>query len=217
MGAISINEDFHKRQAKNGLKYLLYLPSGYTKDKEKEWPLILFLHGAGEKGYDLNIVRRHGPPKIAENNKDFPFIVVAPQCPPGMYWSAETLKNLLEEVMGEFKADKNRLYLTGISMGGFGTWEMAITYPDLFSAILPICGGGNPTLVHRIKSLPTWCFHGALDDIVPLSESEEMVEALRKVGGNVKFTVYPEADHDSWTQTYNNYEVFQWFLEFSKK
>ncbi|RPI70147.1 MAG: phospholipase, partial [Ignavibacteriales bacterium] len=139
------------------------------------------------------------------------------QCPDGQWWSISDLDVLLNEITDEYKVDKKRIYVTGLSMGGFGTWELAIKYPDRFAAIAPVCGGGNSRLAGILKDLPVWVFHGAKDNVVPLKNSEEMVEALEKVGGNVKFTVYPDATHDSWTETYNNPELYEWFLNQSRK
>ena len=197
-----------------GLKHLLHFPKGYESSNEKKYPLVLFLHGAGERGNNLNILKRHGIPRVIEESEDFPFIAVSPQCPNSTNWNElrDKLNDLLNEVISNNKVDTNRIYLTGISMGGFGTWNLAIHYPEKFAAIVPICGGGNPALAYRIKDIPIWVFHGAKDNIVPLFYSEEMVNKLRDLNSNVKFTVYPEAEHDSWTQTYNNPLLYQWFL-----
>jgi predicted peptidase len=191
--------------------FLLYLPREFGREK-KEWPLILFLHGAGERGSDLEKVKTHGPPKLLEK-EDFPFIVVSPQAPEGAGWMPDLLNALLDEVIERLPVDRDRIYLTGLSMGGFGTWRLAIEHPERFAAIAPICGGGEAYRVCRLKNLPVWAFHGAKDNVVPLKAQEEMVEALKQCGGNVKFTVYPEAGHDSWTETYANPELYRWFLE----
>jgi predicted peptidase len=196
--------------------YLLYLPEQYEKSQER-WPLILFLHGAGERGSDVNKVKKHGVPKIVEGKPDFPFVVVSPQCPDDSWWDNETILTLLDEITAHYRIDRDRIYLTGLSMGGFGTWSLAIQEPHKFAAIAPICGGGQSLLTARIKHLPTWVFHGAKDSVVPLKDSEDMVNALKNQGGNVKFTVYPEADHDSWTATYDNPELYKWFLEHKRQ
>jgi len=200
------------------LRYLLFLPDEYGKDPERKWPLILFLHGAGERGDDLDLLKRHGIPKITEERSDFPFIAVSPQCPRHSWWTAEieSLNALLDHIVESYPVDTSRVYLTGLSMGGFGTWHLAASYPERFAAIAPICGGGDPEWAPRLKDIPVWVFHGAKDEIVPLSESERMVEALKACGGDVRFTVYPEAGHDSWTQTYENPELYEWFLQHSK-
>ncbi|MFB3895809.1 MAG: prolyl oligopeptidase family serine peptidase [bacterium] len=198
------------------MKYLLYLPEPYQTTK-KSWPLMLYLHGAGERGEDLDRVKLHGPPKlIAEYNRQFPFIIVSPQCPEGEYWSSDIsiirLNILLNDIIARYRVDKSRIYGTGLSMGGFGTWRMAIEFPNRFAAIAPICGGGIPEKAYRIAKLPVWVFHGAKDKVVPIQKSIEMVQALKTVGNKVRFTIYPNAGHDSWTKTYNNPELYNWLL-----
>ena len=195
------------------LNYLLYVPPEYSEDHTTRWPLMLFLHGAGERGDDLEKVKIHGPPKLVAQGKHFPFIIVSPQCPSDEWWLPVQLSDLLDEISATYRVDQDRIYVTGLSMGGYGAWSMAIEYPSRFSAIAPICGGGDSSDVARIAHLPIWVFHGAKDSVVPLKRSEDMVEALKKVGGQVTFTVYPEADHDSWTETYNNPELYEWFLQ----
>lgn len=196
-------------------QYLLYLPKGYETEK-KHWPLIMFLHGAGERGDTLDLVKKHGPPKIVANRDDFPFIVVSPQCPKDQWWSVEMLEVLLEDIIKKYRVDENRVYLTGLSMGGFGTWALALARPDLFAAIAPICGGGSVHEVCRIKNVPVWAFHGAKDMVVPVARSQELVDALQKCGSNVKLTIYPEAGHDSWTETYDNPALYDWLLSLSR-
>ena len=192
------------------MKYLLYRPKEY--DKQAAWPLVLFLHGAGERGDDLNLVKKHGPPKLVEAGKEFPFILVAPQCPKGRWWNVVELAALLDEVVEKQKVDRERIYVTGLSMGGFGTWSLAAYASDRLAAIAPICGGGEPFTTKLFAKLPVWVFHGGKDTTVPLERSEKMVEALKKLGGDVKFTVYPEAGHDSWSETYGNDEFYAWRL-----
>jgi predicted peptidase len=194
------------------MNYLLFLPEGYGKD-DKQWPLILFLHGAGESGDNLAKVKVHGPPKIVEKKKDFPFVVVSPQSP-ARGWNVEALNALLDDVLAHYKIDKDRVYLTGLSMGGFGTWSLAAAQPKKFAAIVPICGGGRAEDAKRLKDIPVWVFHGAKDTVVSPKQSETMVNALKEAGAKeVKYTVYPNAGHDSWTETYNNPELYKWLLE----
>lgn len=196
------------------IRYLVFLPEGYEKEPSRKWPLIYFLHGAGERGDNLDLVRGYGPPKIAEERPGFPFIVVSPQCPRGRFWSNEDLLALLDEVISRYAVDEDRIYLTGLSMGGYGTWSLAAQAPDRFAAIAPVCGGGMRIFSLMLRDMPVWVFHGAKDRTVPLDESERMVEALKRRGNTrVKFTVYPDADHDSWTETYNNHALYDWFLE----
>jgi predicted peptidase len=131
----------------------------------------------------------------------------------GQWWLPAQVGELLDSLAVQYRVDPERVYLTGLSMGGYGTWMTAIEYPERFAAIAPICGGGDPADVARIKHLPVWVFHGGRDTVVPLKNSEVMVEALQKAGNAVKFTVYPEAGHDSWTVTYDNPQLYEWFLK----
>ncbi len=193
-------------------QYLIYLPKPYAEDKGVKWPLLLFLHGAGERGSDVNKVKAHGPPRLINEGKEFPFIVVSPQVPEGQWWDPEILNGLLNSVTKKYRVDKDRVYVTGLSMGGFGTWALAMAYPHRFAAIAPIAAGGDPTHIAEIRHLPTWVFHGAKDAIVSIDQDQKMVDALKAAGGDVRFTVYPEAGHDSWTETYNNPELYTWLL-----
>jgi predicted peptidase len=193
-----------------GYHYLLYLPKRYPSTK-KLWPLLIFLHGAGERGNNLEKVKTHGPPLLIQKGKSFPFLALSPQCPSGQHWEADILQALLEEVIRKYRIDRSRIYLTGISMGGFGCWAWATRHPEMFAAIAPVCGGGDPARVCVLKDIPVWVFHGAKDRVVPLSRSRQMVRALEKCSGNVRFTVYPHAGHDSWTETYDNPELYRWF------
>lgn len=201
------------------LDYLRYLPKQYGAEPGKKWPLILFLHGAGERGCDLEILKKHGIPKVVEE-MDLPFITLSPQCPEAHWWSdyLSVLDDLVTTTIETYNVDPQRIYLTGLSMGGFGTWHLAAEYPHRFAAIAPICGGGPwqygfPDRVAEIKHIPAWVFHGAKDDVVPLEASQIMVEKLNACGGDVCFTIYPEAKHDSWTETYNNPALYEWFLQ----
>lgn len=193
------------------LDYLIALPEGY--EKQEKWPLLLFLHGSGERGSDLNRVKVHGPPKLIEEGRKLPFIVVSPQCPAETRWHALELSRLLDEIVEKYQVDEDRICVTGLSMGGFGTWALATHTPERFAAIVPVCGGGDRQFAKGLKSLPTWVFHGKLDKAVPVERSIEMVEAMKKAGGDPKLTIYPEAGHDSWTETYNSPELYEWILK----
>jgi dienelactone hydrolase len=197
------------------MKYLLYLPDGYDKDKAKKWPLIVFLHGAGERGDDLELVKIHGPPKLIEAGKKYQFIVASPQQALGEWWSPDMVAWLTRELTATLRVDPDRVYLTGLSMGGYGTWDTAMKYPELYAAIAPICGRGDPANAWKIRHIPTWIFHGAKDDVVPIKQSNDMHKALKKYH-KVKYTVYPEADHDSWSETYDNPRLYRWFLKHTK-
>ncbi len=192
-------------------RYLLYLPEGYTQ-RSPQWPLVLFLHGAGERGDDLKAVKRHGPPKLVEQGKKFPFILVSPLCPDTEAWSVPILRALLDEVRSRHNADPARLYLTGLSMGGNGVWRLAMTIPREVAALAPVCGWADPSKACLLKDIPTWVFHGKKDKVVPFERSEEMVTALKECDGNVRFTAYPDAGHDSWTETYINPALYRWLL-----
>ena len=164
----------------------------------------------------------HGPMSLVKQGTNFPFIIVAPLCPSGEIWQNEPLLQLLDRVTKNYAVDTNRVYLTGISMGGYGTWKLGIENAARFAAIAPICGGGNMIEIIMgtwdkgapLKSLPIWAFHGAKDDVVPLAESERLVNQMKKFGvRDVKLTVYPEAKHDSWRLTYADPEFYEWLLK----
>ena len=198
------------------MNYLLYLPPGYNESGQ-EWPLMMFLHGSGERGDDIEKVKVHGPPKLIAAGKDFPFIVVSPQCPEEERWQSDELDALIQNIIDNYNVDEKRIYLTGLSMGGFGTWDLASAYPERFAAIAPVCGGGNPRNANKLKNIPAWVFHGEKDPVVPVEEAHKMVDALKKSGAEVKLTIYPEAGHDSWTETYDNPDLYDWFLSKVKK
>jgi len=220
-------KQFRFKSGTNGtVNYLLFLPRGYEAGAGKRWPLILFLHGSGERGTNVWKVATHGPPGKVASQPDFPFIIVSPQCPEGEHWSNDVLLALLDEVMGHYATDPARIYLTGLSMGGYGTWDLGLTHPERFAAMVPICGGGEMISLllssrekaESLKALGIWAFHGAKDSVVPVEESQRMVEAAKKVGiKEVKLTIYPETDHNSWTQTYNNPELYDWLLSHRSK
>lgn len=201
------------------LDYFRYLPPGYDKAPEKKWPLILFLHGAGERGTEPDLVKRFGIARIVEE-RDLPFITISPQCPDRRTWSdyLTALDDLIHLSIDTLNVDPQRIYLTGLSMGGHGTWHMAAEYPHRFAAVAPVCGeaprlAGFPDRAAEIAHIPCWVFHGAKDDIIPISASQVMVDTLRQCGAEVRFTIYPDAGHDAWTETYNNPALYEWFLE----
>jgi predicted peptidase len=202
------------------MNYLLYKPEGSSTDKSKKWPMVVFLHGAGERGTNLAKVAVHGPSKLVKQGKSFPFVLIAPQCPERETWPTDAVMALIDEAIKKYNIDPERVYLTGLSMGGFGSWALAAAYPERFAAVAPICGGGSiinvllPSQANAIKTLPIWAFHGAKDPTVKVEQSQQMVDAFKRAGNNtVKLTVYPELQHDSWTETYNNEELWKWLLE----
>lgn len=198
------------------LDYLLYLPRDYNFKEAEQWPLLLFLHGSGERGNDLSKVEVHGPPKLIAAGRQFPFIVVSPQCPDLQDWDTEALYALVQDIVKKYRVDKKRIYVTGLSMGGWATWDLAMAYPDYFAAIAPVCGVVDRNYYRRaeeLKQLPIWAFHGAADEIVPVKDAAKMIGRLQEIGGNAKITIYPAAGHDSWTETYNNQELYDWLLK----
>ncbi|HEU4376811.1 MAG TPA: PHB depolymerase family esterase, partial [Telluria sp.] len=173
----------HTATVRVKIRYLTFLPKTYSA-KGAPVPLIIFLHGSGERGNDLNKVKAWGPPAIADKDPAFPFMVVSPQVPEGDWWHANLVKGVIDEVLAKYNVDRSRVYLTGLSMGGYGAWDVASRYPEYFAAVAPICGGGIPFQVGRMKHVPTWVFHGMKDDAVPERESARMVAALQAAGGD---------------------------------
>lgn len=193
------------------IPYLLYLPEGYGRRAER-WPLVLFLHGSGERGTDLELVTRHGPPRRVREGAHFPFILASPQCPSGRWWSVDRLDILLRHLCSTLEVDTDRVYVTGLSMGGFGTWALAQEFPGRFAAIAPVCGGGIPYRAAGLRNLPVWAFHGARDPVISSDYSVAMVEAINAAGGNARLTIYPDAGHDSYTETYAREDLYEWLL-----
>ncbi|MFQ3544364.1 prolyl oligopeptidase family serine peptidase [Halobacillus rhizosphaerae] len=200
------------------LQYLLHLPKNYEPSSQEQWPLILFLHGSGERGSDVDRVKLEGLPKEIEAGGEFPFIIVSPQCPEDSRWTNEldVLTRLLDEIQSSYHVDPSRMYLTGLSLGGHGTWHLAAKTPQTFAAIAPVCGRGEVQMAESLKNIPTWVFHGDQDDIVSIQHSIDMVKAIEKQGRGVRFTVYEGVGHDSWTETYRNPKLYEWFLEHTK-
>ncbi|MGV2884220.1 carboxylesterase family protein [Paenibacillus taichungensis] len=200
------------------LDYLLHIPEKEEPlAEDQKWPVILFLHGAGERGNDLEMLKANGVPLIADQDKSFPFIVISPQCPVDEFWGMhrEAVMALLEHVLENEDADPKRVYLTGLSMGGYGAWDLPLFYPNTFAALAPVCGGADPSKAEELRNMPIWAFHGAKDDVVYVTESEKIVHALEALNADVKLTIYPEGDHDAWTETYENPELYKWFLSHS--
>jgi predicted peptidase len=199
------------------LEYLLALPKGYANGSQR-WPLILFLHGAGERGSDLAKVELHGPPKLIAAGQEIPAIVVSPQCPANEWWTDPThllaLERLLDELVEKYRVDEDRVYLTGLSMGGYGTWALAGRQPGRYAAAVPVCGGGSALPAARaLRNLPIWAFHGEADPVVPVTESQRLVDAIQRGGGTVaKLTVYPGVGHDSWTRAYEDPALWEWLF-----
>ena len=202
------------------LQYALYLPNDYP-DTGKMHPLVLFLHGAGERGDNLDLVKRQGIPKLIDDGNSFPFITIAPQCPGEGYWDrpeyVRSLISLIKEIMKTYDVDKTRIYGTGLSMGGFGTLAIAIKDPGLFAAIIIVCGGADLKKIGRINQLPIWLFHGDEDSVIPVENSLSIYDSLKPINKHVFLTIYKGVGHDSWTETYENEAVYEWLLTYRKK
>jgi predicted peptidase len=215
------------------LPYRLLVPNGYdARDGKKQYPLILFLHGAGERGTDNAAQLKWGGALLAGDvQKKEPCFVVAPQCPPDKQWVntpwargsydqdkvpiSDELKMALavvDRAQKEFHVDPDRVYMMGLSMGGFGTWDAILREPKRFAAAVPICGGGDPSKAESIKSVPVWAFHGGADNVVPTQGSHDMVDALKKAGGHPRYTEFPGVGHGSWANAWNEPELLDWLF-----
>jgi predicted peptidase len=209
----------HKDAGGKEAKYVLFVPHDYKGDKE--YPIILFLHGAGERaGGKKQPVEVGIGPAIKKREKDFPFLVVIPQAE--KTWQAksadaELALAMLAEVQKDYKVDTKRIYLSGLSMGGMGTWSLAIAHPEKWAAIVPVCGRGDVKQAAKIKDIPCWCFHGDADAAVKVEGSRNMIEALKKAGGEPKYTEYPGVGHNSWDRAYATKELYEWLLQQHKK
>ena len=208
--------ELQKRQGESqDYKYLSALPEGYDKDK-KAWPLILFLHGSGERGDDLSKLKNQGPIGYINKGHPLPFVVIEPQCPEDERWDCVRLARLLDTVEAAFRIDPKRIYVTGLSLGGYASFDFGATYPDRIAAIAPQSGGETPALAERLKKMPTWIFHGAEDDVVPVRYSIDLAHAMQKLGAPVKLTIYPGVGHGGWDVTYSDPSLYAWFLQQSK-
>lgn len=204
--------DFQKETCRiTRFPLLTYLPADY--DPAKTYPLVVFLHGAGERGSDPERIKIHPLPKHMAEGKEFPFIMIAPQCPANCYWGCfiPDLNVLLDEVLEQYPVDPDRVYLTGLSMGGTGTWLWLLANPERFAAAAPVCGSGITWYADRIVEKPVWAFHGDADAIVPCYESEHMIEALHRLGGQQKLTIFPGIAHNAWDYAYTE-ELIEWLL-----
>ena len=189
------------------LKYLYYSPN-----TDESVPLIIYLHGAGSRGTELSQVSHAGPIGELEKGRNIPARMVAPQCCGDTWFELfETLIDFAESMANESGVDKSRIYLTGVSMGAYAAWQLAMTKPDMFAALVPVCGGGMYWNGERLKNMPIWAFHGALDDVYP-EESIKMVYRINKNGGNAKITVFEKADHNAWDPAYALDEMWDWMF-----
>ena len=198
------------------MDHLTYLPADYRLNDKKLFPLVLFLHGKGERGGVIEQIKDSALPSRLEYEREFrnkfPAITIAPQCPAGEVWSTHQLIALLDEVQSKYRVDPDRVYVTGMSMGGYGTWALASEFPERFAAIAPVCGGGDLGEIKHLTHIPVWAFHGRKDNVVPFAESQRLVQALQPLNPQVKFTAYPDTGHDAWTETYNNPKLYEWLF-----
>lgn len=207
-----------EKDIKSTLNYLVYLPESY--DESRKWPLILSLHGSGERGNNIESVKKYGIHKILREKEDFPFVVVSPQCPRDEIWEMQFsfLKELLNHIENNYNIDNKRIYLTGFSMGGYGTWNFAILNPEIFAAIVPISGGAiSPKKALHLKNIPIWAAHGDSDTAVEFEESKRIVDSLKIHNPNIIFKVYKGAGHEVCTTAYEEPELFQWLIKQKRK
>ena len=210
---------FSQSNAKPKLKcnYLLYLPKDYITHKDS-FPLIIYLHGGSQRGKDLKKLKAYGLPYLIDKGYNYNFIIASPQCPDNTYWSRiNWFDSLYNDLSLKYRIDKNRIYVTGISMGGFGTWQVAMDYPDMFAAIVPLCGGCNDSIdICRINKVPVWTFHGSADTMININETERLVSRLNKCNGNVKYTRIENEGHYIQYLFENKPEIYKWMLENKK-
>jgi len=207
-------KSLHSIQTQSGmnLDYVVYMPDGLSGDL----PLVLSLHGAGERGKNIDLVDIHGFTKQAKAGIALPFILVAPQCPLDRYWSEPELVDGLIDIQKscfqKFNVNTERFYVTGLSMGGYGTYALASKIPHKIAAAVPICGAADLKTIHKMKNIPTWIFHGDQDQVIPVKNSLDAFEILEPINPNVHMTIYEGIGHDSWTETYQNPDVLDWML-----
>jgi hypothetical protein len=203
-------------------RYLSYTPKDYDRDTLKLWPLIIYLHGGSDRGSDLNKLYTNGIPDQVYKGREFPFIIISPQCPAHIRFSTENwFENFYREIIVKYRIDTNRIYLTGLSLGGSGTWYLATKYPGKFAAIAPMSGFTShldfiDTNIDKLTNIPIWAFHGRIDNVVPFEETERIIKKLEGKNKNLKFTVEPQTGHWINWLVYPNQELYDWFLNYSK-
>lgn len=198
-------------------KYVQYLPKNY--DGTKKYPLVLYLHGTGQRGDNVEDVTKHGYMRyVREENKEFPFIIISPQCPSEKYWGCytESLIAFLDYICEDLFVDESKIYLTGNSMGGTGTWMLAMAAPEKFAAIAPICASGICWNAEPLKEIPIYMYHGDCDEVVPIYESMTMLKNVNKIGGNAKLKICYGVGHNAWDYAYTDNELIEWMLGLSK-
>jgi predicted peptidase len=215
----------HQLTLSNGttLRYLLHLPDSYAADSAQQWPFILFLHGRGERGTDVEIVRNIGLPNILDQQPDFPCVILSPQCPNDVRWPTQdaNIITLLDTLLPTLRLNPQRVYLSGLSMGGEGAWYFGACYPERFAAVVPVCARiplveGFPERVSSLKDKPLWAFHGDTDNTNPTDHTLQMISVVKNAGGSPKLTIFPNTDHDCWGKVYNDTALWEWLLGQSK-
>ena len=190
----------------------------YPQNAKGKLPLIVFLHGSGERGNNLEMVKAHSPFTYKNLIKE-PVAILAPQCPADVWWDTKAVYNLIKEIQAKYKIDASRIYLTGLSMGGWGTWKLANEHPEMFAAVAPVCAPADRWMeatIHRYKGLPIKIFHGGNDDIVSPMNSIEIYQSLKKVNPTVTLTIFPDDNHNSWDSTYSDPKLYEWMLNQKK-
>jgi len=191
---------------------VIYLPTQYDNKKQDDWPLLLHLHGSGERGGSPWKMNDWEGPMGAATKYDLPMIVYSPHCPADLDWNSKLLLETIDALEQEYRIDSQRIYLGGYSMGGYGTWALAANSPERFAAIVPVAGGGDANDGSKFVDLPVWAFHGKRDRAVPVEKSEEMVTAIRDAGGDPKLTIFPHDGHRIWSTVFRDREVYRWLL-----
>ena len=205
-----------QRMKYKNLGYIINFPDNY--DKNKKYPVLFNIHGAGGRGNDLSILEDSVLLSTLKKNNDNRFIVVMPQCFADTWFEIfEQLQDFVRHIISQDFADKKRIFLTGTSMGAYTSWQLAMTMNDIFAAVIPVCGGGMYWNAERIKDMGVWAFHGALDTVVHPEESLKMVAAVNRCGGNAKITILPDIEHNAWDGAYTNSEIYDWLLTHSKQ
>lgn len=211
-GQQNLIEGVEQVQRSENLQYYLYYPDAYFSEEDHDFGLLLFLHGGGESGQQLNELKKNGPPKMMADGYPFPFLVLAPQNPyEKQWWDVRAVNTLLDSIVAHNRVDKKRIYLTGLSRGGSAAWEMAVQFPQKFAALAVVCGMTPVPYAHWLnKDMPIWVFHGTDDKVIPVSESDDMVKKLKEMNFDVRYTRYEGVGHNSWSRAYATDDLYLW-------
>jgi len=212
--SVSMQMKFVSADESGSMNYAVYYPQHY-----EDLPLLVYLHGAGERGTEFDHLYRHGVPLLLRQGRTFPAVILVPQCPTEVVWCnvVQQVKAIIDTVAAAFSIRPDRICITGSSMGGYGTWSMALTYPSFFSAAAPIAGGGMAWRTTLLKGLPIWTFHGNADPVVNICNTQDMVECARKFGADVKYTILDGVGHEAWDFAYLETRLLDWLIEHEVK